>query len=84
MYATSVLTAKKRRRAERNPAEERAVYRPNEIRVIGAHADYRREDFIFSRTQSPQLRELERESRIKPLKPWVPNFAANLAMAIFA
>ena len=78
------MYAKARRRAEKRPVEQPAPYRPNDIRVIGAHADYRREDFIFSRTQSPQLRELEWESRIKPLKPWVPNFAANLAMAIFA
>ena len=74
MYAMP-SSAKKRRNAWKE-AEEHAV--------IGAHADYRREDFVFSRTQSPQLRELEWESRIKPLKPWVPNFAANLAMAIFA
>lgn len=51
---------------------------------IGAHADYRREDFVFSRTQSIEMRGLEWESRLKPLKPWVPNFAANLAFAIFA
>ncbi|HWA91919.1 MAG TPA: hypothetical protein VG889_17905 [Rhizomicrobium sp.] len=53
-------------------------------RVIGAHADYRREDFVFSRTQSLEMRGLKWESRLKPLKPWVPNFAANLAFAIFA
>ena len=51
---------------------------------IGAHADYRREDFVFSRTQSIEMRGLEWESRLKPLTPWVPNFAANLAFAIFA
>jgi hypothetical protein len=78
------MYAKARRRAEKRPVEDTARYRPNDIRVIGAHADYRREDFIFPRTQSPQLRELEWESRAKPLKPWVPNFAANLAFAIFA
>ena len=52
--------------------------------VIGAHADYRREDFVFARTQSLEMREMEWESRLKPIKPWVPNFAANLAFAIFA
>jgi hypothetical protein len=78
------MSAKKRRRAERMPVEEPAPYRPNDIRVIGAHADYRREDFIFARTQSQQLREMEWETRLKPLKPWMPNFAANLALAIFA
>ncbi len=80
---------KKRRRAEKNPIEKKLIddnapYRRNDVLTIGAHADYRREDFIFPRTQSPQLRELEWESRLKPLKPWMPNFAANLAFAIFA
>ena len=56
----------------------------DDVQVIGAHADYRREDFVFSRTQSLEMRELKWESRMKPLKPWVPNFAANLAFAIFA
>lgn len=78
------MSAKPRRRAEKMPEDRPAPYRPNDIRVIGAHADYRREDFIFPRTQSPQLRELEWENRLKPLKPWMPNFAANLAFAIFA
>ena len=78
------MSAKARRRAEKRPVEDTVPYRPNDIRVIGAHADYRREDFIFARTQSPQTRELEWESRLKPLKPWMPNFAANLAFAIFA
>jgi len=56
----------------------------DDVRCIGAHADYRREDFVFARTQSLEMREMEWESRLKPIKPWVPNFAANLAFAIFA
>ena len=56
----------------------------DEPNVIGAHADYRREDFVFARTQSLEMRAMEWESRLKPIKPWVPNFAANLAFAIFA
>jgi hypothetical protein len=56
----------------------------DDVQVIGAHADYRREDFVFSRTQSLEMRGLKWESRLKPLKPWMPNFAANLAFAIFA
>ena len=55
-----------------------------EPNVIGAHADYRREDFVFARTQSLEMRDMEWECRLKPIKPWVPNFAANLAFAIFA
>ena len=56
----------------------------DEAKVIGAHADYRRGDFVFARTQSLEMRGLQWESRLKPLKPWVPNFAANLAFAILA
>ena len=78
------MSARKRRRAEITLVDEPAPYRANDIRVIGAHADYRREDFIFPRTQSPQLRDMEWESRLKPLKPWAPNFVANIAFAIFA
>ncbi|MBV8976950.1 MAG: hypothetical protein JO261_10065 [Alphaproteobacteria bacterium] len=52
--------------------------------MIAAHADYRREDFVFQRTQSLAMRALEWENRLKPLKPWAPNFVANLAFSIFA
>jgi len=38
--------------------------------VIGAHADYRPEDFSFARTQSVALRAAEWESRIKPMHSW--------------
>jgi len=76
--------ARKRRRADLRIAEEPAPYRPNEIQLIAAHADYRREDFVFQRTQSLAMRALEWENRLKPLKPWAPNFVANLAFSIFA
>jgi len=76
--------AKSRRRAALKIVEERAPYRPNEPRFIAAHADHRREDFIFQRTQSNALRAMEWESRLKPLKPWAPNFVANLAFSLFA
>lgn len=52
--------------------------------VICAHADYRREDYMFQRTQSLAMRSLEWDSRLKPLRPWTPNFVANLAFGIFA
>ncbi len=57
---------------------------PADVQLIGAHADYRREDFVFARTQSLEMRDMEWEGRLKPLKSWVPNFAANLAFGIFA
>jgi hypothetical protein len=66
------------------PAAETEAESEDEDTCIGAHADYRREDFVFPRTQSIEMRGLEWEDRLKPLKPWVPNFAANLAFAIFA
>jgi hypothetical protein len=58
--------------------------RGSDIRCIAAHADYRREDFIFPRTQSLAMRDMEWESRLKPIRPRLPNFVANLAFAIFA
>lgn len=39
-------------------------------RVIGAHADHNRADFVFLRTQSLTLRDLPWEGRIKPMKSW--------------
>jgi hypothetical protein len=65
-------------------ARRRSETRPNDVRCIAAHADYRREDFVFARTQSPTLRAMEWEDRLKPVKPWAPNFVANLAFAILA
>ena len=56
----------------------------NDATCIGAHADYRREDFVFARTQSLAMRAREWESRMKPMRPWAPNFVANLAFEIFA
>jgi hypothetical protein len=49
----------------------------------GVHADYRREDYIFPRTQSPQMRQMTWE-RAEPLKHWGSNLIANLAWEIFA
>lgn len=55
------------------------VYEPEEIeeevvaprpRLIGAHADYCREDFIFARMQSRAMRETPWGTREKPLKTW--------------
>jgi hypothetical protein len=71
----------------RAPNEQRfpaSILRSDESAVIGAHADYRREDFVFSRTQSLAMRELEWEGRLKPLRPWGSNLVANLAFEIFA
>ncbi len=38
--------------------------------VIGAHADYRRDDFIFPRTQSIAMRGTPWKRRIKRVRSW--------------
>jgi hypothetical protein len=38
--------------------------------AIASRPDYRREDCAFQHTQSPALKALEWESRIKPLRSW--------------
>ena len=39
-------------------------------RIIASHADYRRSDFIFNRTQSLEMKSVPWKSRIKPMKTW--------------
>jgi hypothetical protein len=50
----------------------------------GVHADYRRDDYIFPRTQSLEMRELSWEERLPRIGHWGSNFVANLAFDIFA
>ena len=38
--------------------------------AIGAHADFRRADFVFPRTQSCELQSAIWVGRLQPLKPW--------------
>lgn len=38
--------------------------------LVGAHADFRLENYVFPRTQSRSLTSLEWESRIKPMHSW--------------
>ena len=38
--------------------------------LISSHSDYRREDFIFARTQSCAMREMPWANRIRPLRSW--------------
>jgi hypothetical protein len=72
----------------RNPAPEEDFGEPrtmlrNRPQYAGVHADYRREDYVFARTQSPQMQEMAWE-RAAPLKHWGSNMIANLAWEIFA
>jgi hypothetical protein len=61
-----------------------AMGRRNDNSCIAAHADYRREDFIFPRTQSLTMQASRWESREKRLPHWGMNFLANVAWEIFA
>jgi hypothetical protein len=53
---------------------------------ISAHADYRRSDHMFSRTQSPTLSQLEWQRPTPRLRSWseviVPTLTAAAAMAV--
>jgi hypothetical protein len=51
-------------------------------RLIGAHADYSRNDFIFPRTQSPALRATPWEHRIKPRLAWGEIYAYGMAAVV--
>jgi len=74
-------TAKRQAAAE--PSQLETSLR-DEGTCIAAHADYRREDFYFRRTQSLQMRSLKWGRRLPPMKPWGSNLVANLALSIFA
>jgi len=50
--------------------------------TIAAHANYRREDFIFPRTQSLTMREARWEHRERPLRSWGEIMAASLILGI--
>lgn len=79
-------TLRIQRQTGRSQDEQRdsSSSRRNDNSCIGAHADYRREDFIFARQQSIAMRQLEWENRLKPIRPWGSNLVANLAFEIFA
>jgi hypothetical protein len=54
--------------------------------LIGAHADFRPQDFRFPRTQSRLLSETKWESRIRPLHSWaeIALYAAGIAVLVIA
>lgn len=54
--------------------------------TIAAHANYRREDFIFPRTQSLTMREARWERRVKPIRSWseIVGAAALIGVASMA
>jgi hypothetical protein len=77
-----IRISKKSRRPEIEVPQE--ALRRNDVRTIGAHAEYRREDYFFLREQSEAMKSAEWESRLPPMKPWGINAVANLAWDIFA
>jgi hypothetical protein len=81
-----VKTLRIKENVQHAPVEPRSRTYPrrNDKFFIGAHADYSRDDFMFRREQSMQMRAAEWESRLKPMKPWGSNLVANLAFEIFA
>jgi len=52
--------------------------------TIAAHADHRREDFVFPRTQSARTRAMAWERRLPPLPRSLLTRAANIAADIAA
>lgn len=52
--------------------------------LISSHANYRREDFMFPRTQSCALRDRPWEHRSRPLKSWDRLVYGGIAVAMFA
>ena len=56
----------------------------DDSRVIAAHADYNRDDYIFLRQQTREMQLMDWESRLKPIRHWGSNIMADLAWTIFA
>lgn len=55
---------------------------PGSVLTIAAHADHRREDFVFPRTQSRAMREARWDRRLPPLPRSLLTRAANAAAGI--
>jgi hypothetical protein len=66
------------RRIVRNRDHE--APRRDKTTCAGAHAEYRREHYVFSRAQSFATKACDWERRLPPLRHWGSNAIANLAM----
>ena len=53
-------------------------------RIISAHAEHRRSDFVFQRTQSPSFRDTPWDHRLKPLRTWgeIGAYGSSIVAAI--
>lgn len=60
-----------------------ALPRRSPPRIICAHADHRRSDFIFPRTQSLTMRAAPWDNRIRPMRSWsqIATYGAILTLA---
>ena len=52
--------------------------------AVSAYADYRHDVLVFPRQQSPALRDMEWESRLKPLQSWGSLLVRGAAIALLA
>ena len=52
--------------------------------AVSAYADYRHDMLVFPRQQSPILREMEWENRLKPLQSWSSLLGRGAAVALLA
>ena len=59
-----------RRIPEFEPEEIEEIVEQPRSYVIGAHADYSRDDFIFPRMQSRSMRDTPWSGRLKPMRSW--------------
>ena len=59
-----------RRVPDFEPEEIEEIVEPLPTYVIGAHADYSRDDFIFPRMQSRSMRDTPWGARMKPMRSW--------------
>ena len=80
----TIMNSGRKSRKSPKAAVNQSLLRNSREPIIGAHADYSRNDYIFPRQQSLAMREMEWEGRLKPLRSWGGNVVANLAWAILA
>ena len=58
--------------------------RPVPKTIISRHADYRRDDFVFQRTQSCSMRDMPWENRTPRLQSWDRLIYSGAGFAVFA
>ena len=52
-------------------------------RPLGSNAEYRREHYVFARTQSPMMKQATWSERTQPLRSWGMNAVADIAWRLF-